>query len=299
MLNEIPILSELVRLHQKLKLDYLYHALDHRYPNLGLGNDKNNKNTVDFLKKSKNRYRQFFEKLAALRREVRKSADPAENYSILKELYMISPSVHELWFFDSHFRIRIEAIIKGRLGLRTFLTARSKGNQPLSKAAITYLTKNCILLENQYASEIGEGLLDARPLKQIIPRARELSKMDLTFENQRNVLNSGVIEKIFSLVHALLKDVNYQPLTSDNLARKERWLYYAPCSVNEGPLFLPKKGTPLTAISSNVSLENPRQSLSEELHIRDYFDELRMSDYGGASQKLETWWEITDEKLRK
>lgn len=118
--------------HQQLKVGYLRSALKRRWPDFGTGNKKNNRNTVAFLKEmeKEQKYRMFFQELQDLQNQLR-SKDVEQNYSILRELYAISSGIHELWFFDTHFKIRVENVIKGRLGLKALLRAQLSKNPSL------------------------------------------------------------------------------------------------------------------------------------------------------------------------
>lgn len=205
-----------------------------------------------------------------VQKELKNARDPNASYRSLKELYAISPGVHELWFFDTHFRIRLDNVVRGKHGLKALLKARSSKNRALFKATVSYLTKQAILLELQYGAEGIVGLLDTDPAIDYRAKAWWILKIYRSerFQNHRQLVRAGIIEGI--LTHSLLRRENYATLKSSRLASKELWLYYAPCAINEGPIFAPKGKILPAQLALEVELDEPRISLLRGLEIWDY-----------------------------
>lgn len=271
------LLYKLSLLHQLVKLDYLEEAKKRRWPNLGLGNQWNNRNTLSFLHRAP-AAREIGRLLDEFQR-VLKGQKLEDCYWLLRWLYIVSPSLHELWFFESHFRVRTDNIIQGRLGLKTLLTACSLGNQSLWKAALTYVSKNVIMLENQYRGMGVCGLLEMEPAQDALNRSAELIQRYQQEKpgDQRQLLRSGFIEELLAVVHSLLRDEGFDSLISGNLATKEKWLFYAPCVINEGPLFIPKDDFPLAVLTDNLNVVNPGKTLLQCFILWDYLSEDKVS----------------------
>lgn len=293
-------LKKLEGLHQKLKLKYLSEAQKRGYPNSGIGSEKNNQNTVDFLKNSKKSNQKFFEEYGNIQEELEKSSDPKRNYLILRKLYMISPSVHEIWFFDSHLKHKVKSFVQGRMGFKGLLTANSKKYEPTLKASTTFLTKMTLLLENQCSREDTPNLLEVEPVSDPFSGAKEVINLFETFssDDYRKILRKNVIRKTLSTIHGILKKRDYRPLRSSKLASKDKWLYYAPCAINEGPLFLSKAETDLMNLSSEINIENPRKSVKEKLWIWDYEDEIPLISRREKINKINSKREKLVEKIR-
>jgi len=260
-------------LHQLLKLDYLAEAERRGWPNRGLGNRRNNRNTLSFLGRAP--AAQAIERLLGGLGHALKDRGVGDRYRLLRRLYTISPSVHELWFFDSHFRLRVDNIIQGRLGLKTLLTAHASGNHRLGKAVLTYVAKNAILLENQYRGRGIRGLLEVEPERNALERSAQLIRryQGRRPGDQEGLLRSGLIEEVLATAHGLLRDAGYAPITLGNLATKDRWLFYAPCAINEGPLFIPGGQLLPSMLADSLDRVSSRDALGQHLIVWDYLSE--------------------------
>lgn len=88
------------------------------------GNSKMDDNgfTLDWLEKRDNS--KISSMLNDLQDFIRKNDDLQTNYLILKELYGISPSLHENWFFDKHLKNCLKNIVCHRSGLKTYQTSK-------------------------------------------------------------------------------------------------------------------------------------------------------------------------------
>jgi len=281
------LLFKVLLLHQLIKVDYLEEARRQAWPNYGLGNQRNNRNTLNFLCRAP--VAKKIEQPLSELQQFLKGTELGECYRLLCHLYTISPSIHELWFFDSHFRIRIDNIIQGRLGFKTLLTARSRGNERLWKATLTYVMKNAILLENQYRL-MGSGmLLRVKPEPNVLPRLAQLIQwyQENPPGNREELLSSGVIEEVLEVVHGLLLDTWCDPFSWDKLATRDKWLLYAPCAINEGPLFIPKNKSFSTMLINNLNKINPRDALQQHWIIWDYLSEDGISPASG--EQLAMW----------
>lgn len=252
------IFDELEKLHQELKVDYLKWA--NNKPNRGLGS-VNNPLTLEFIKNEadKNKIKKIRQSIKVLRN---KSYDYSAKYMFLRELYLIHPSFHEVWFFDAHYN-HLE-IVKGRLGLKAYLTCKPD-NQTTKKGVTTFLLKRAILLENLYSSQLQKTLIDYET-------TANLDNEIKLFLNQYNgdlddseVLN--LLPNFFRIVNTLLNKFDYQSL--DCVLNYNSWISYAPCSINEGPIFHKTSDKPRIEIFKEIKNMDENNIRN---HLKNYFN---------------------------
>lgn len=194
-------------------------------------------------------------------------------YRTLRRLYFVSPSLHELWFFGEHYRLRINHIVRGRLGLKALLRAHTSRNEALAKASITYMVKNAILLETMYRPCGLPGMLDTEPPDDLPGACRRLlDRYDPAVpSNAKDLLRSQLLRQGLEVVHGLVKSVGYGPIVSGRLATSEKWLLYAPCVVNEGPLLLPQNGADLLGMKAGEPrVRETRDMLKRNFTVCEY-----------------------------
>jgi hypothetical protein len=277
--QDTQVFQGLLLQHQELKVAYLRAAEKEGWESRGIGNEQNNRNTVHFLEHSvsqKKRQGELAQALNLIRRQASRSGDRNEKgirraCALLRELYILAPGIHELWFQDSNYRVRADNIIRGRLGMKTLLTAKEKGRRTVMRGSMTYLLKNALLLENQYRHAGVARLLDQPPEPHPFRAGAEISS---TYRPERypdifSLLEDNLLPQLLRTVHGLLKNERYQTLTDGKLATRKKWLYYASCSINEGPFFVPRQEG-LPSELSIIDLEHPRSSLQRKLEVLDY-----------------------------
>jgi len=230
--------------HQELKNEYLEWA-EGRLPNNGIGAEYNGE-TLKVLGRC-NAIKEINTKVGIVKNLI-KDKDYQERYEILREIYVIHPSFHELWFFDWHFNHFTCAgkILTGRLGIKSYLTwLNGERLDKTRKGISTFTLKRTILLENLFSGVLDCSLCDVDPLSdEQLKKAIEGLKSDLEkrVRSKEDPLYSAEDIKsempvIFEICRTLLKKTKFDALKTDKLLSHGGWLYYAPCNINEGPIF--------------------------------------------------------------
>lgn len=269
-------LLKLAELHQEIKEQYL---IDRKKNEIQL-KEKSKKEDIGKWLKSENlaKIKQEIAKVRKILKQViRGNADLKINYKILKELYAISPSLHENWIFEGHFESCFHEIIKHRMGLNVYETATKmaikKEKEALIKGITTHTLKITILLENLTSSTLSCSLLDdeVKISKNMIQDIKIIEDTfnEYTINEEEHIKESllSLIPTIRGVVKKLLKSNKYEQLKSGNLV--DSWLKYAPCSIYEGPIFRNKgEFNILEVLSSIPSLD--QEKIRE--HIENYFE---------------------------
>ncbi len=222
---------------QDVKTEYLEWADDRE--NHGIGAPKNNAITTEFLISHSRKIKTASMLLQQIRNYCHTIADPKIRYRIIREVYCIQPSFHEMWFFDRHFSLFYEPRLGGiysRSGLISVCTSIEKGTFARRiNGVATFLLKWVILLDNLYAGKTERSLFDFSPVDdaKLLQNIRYLQK-------NPNPGVSEVIEDlpiIYETVHTLLQRTGYSSLNPDIILHDDKILMYAPCAINEGPIF--------------------------------------------------------------
>lgn len=222
---------------QDVKTEYLEWAGDRE--NQGIGAPENNAITMEFLKSHSRQIKTASMLLQQIRNYCHTIADPKIRYRIIREVYCIQPSFHEMWFFDRHFSLFYEPRLGGiysRPGLKSISTSIKNGKfAGRINGVSTFLLKWVILLDNLYAGKTERSLFDFPPVDdaKLLQNIRYLQK-------NPNPNVSEVIEDlpiIYETVHTLLQRTGYSSLNPDIILHDDKILMYAPCAINEGPMF--------------------------------------------------------------
>jgi len=232
-------LDELEKRHQDLKREYFKWAKG-KIPNNGYGHD-NNKATTLFLKKHSKIASDVKKTLKVLKTKIKTLEDKEQKYNILREIYIIHPSFHEMWLFEGHYNHfnGKGKIINGRGGLKSYFTSLNHGTlSNRLKIITTWLFKRTILLENLFSGVLGFSLFDTNILneKELIQNLRKIN--GISFETPEEV--KFEMNNLFRICHTLLDKTNYCTLENNNLLSNEAWLEYSQCGINEGPIFIKK-----------------------------------------------------------
>ena len=235
--NISEALDELESCHQELKKEYLQWAKG-KLPNDGIGAE-HNPETLEVLEKC-NAIEEINKKVDIIKNLI-KNKDYQERHEIFREIYVIHPSFHELWFFNGHFDHFYYAgkIITGRVGLNSYLTSSKRGTlEKRIKGISTFVLKRTILLENLFSGVLDCSLFDFDPLddEQIEAKITDLNR--LSNPSPRDIKLK--MPDLFEITRTLLEKTEYDALKMDKLLERDKWLYYAPCSINEGPIFKKK-----------------------------------------------------------
>ncbi len=246
-------ISELLELHQEIKGDFI--------KEYGKTKISNNEFTTNWLETRDN------SDIKSIRRKLNKimkyNDDIKTNYNILRDVYIISPSLHEMWFFNDHFKKCFGNFIKHRCGLKSYLTSKERNTLNQNRQKITtYVLKNTILLENMACAELKHSLMD-KQVKTSTNIVKDIESIK-NFYEKGSITKESIIQMIpviFKVTRSLLKQCKFKQLKSGILLKK--WFEYAPCSINEGPIFVPKANENLVDILSSI------KSLEQET-IRDH-----------------------------
>lgn len=222
---------ELLKTHQDLKREYLKIGSH-------LGSNCNSF-TLNWIKKNTQSLDPFINSLLG------------GDYNDIRKLYIVSPSLHELWYFDIHFWHLMKNILYGRLGLKAVLTSR-RNNTSIDSS--TFLLRRAILIENMLGSDL---MLNASPLY--------LSQENFNLlTNSVDSLNVD-FQFFFSLIKGLI-DLSRM----ENLVKT--WKFYSPCTFNEGPIFdNPISENILEIVNGASRFENKKEYLKQNFDIVEYY----------------------------
>lgn len=265
--NIVKTLDELESCHHRLKSEYLQWAKG-KLQNNGIGAEYNAE-TLKVLGKC-NVIEEINTKVDTIKNFV-KNKDYQESYEILREVYIIHPSFHELWFFGGHFNhfTGRGGLLTGRLGLKSYLTSLVRGTlERRIKGISTYVFKRTILVENLFSGVLDCSLFDFAPLdnKQMEAKIKDLTKLS-SLSPPDIILK---MQDVFEITRTLLENTEYDALKTDKLLESDKWLYYAPCDINEGPIF--KKITEKSRIDilkkiNSIDQNEIRSELSNHFEI--------------------------------
>ena len=240
--------------------------------NDGIGSDYN-KATGDFMKKPTHEKRSLAILLRQIIIEIRGIQDPFERYEIIREMYCTHPSLHELWFFDDHFRNFFTAKsggMKQRSGLHSVLTSLERGTFTMTrrKQVSTSLIKQTILLENMFCGRMSHSLRDAVVLSEEEMAAEIRALSGIGSPSPEDIVDA--IPSVLDITRTILELSNFHPLSTLTPLTEGSFLFYAPCAINEGPLFTKKsdlKGTEIVRKITDFRQESIRECLLEYYDI--------------------------------
>ncbi|MEN6551322.1 MAG: hypothetical protein ABFC34_00385 [Methanobacterium sp.] len=256
--------NNLELLHQELKSHYLEWASDKK--DSGIGSTYNSL-TIDYIKNVANRdlVNEIKTNLTIISNNNQNIND---KYLILKELYLIHPSFHEKWFFSSHYKH--DEIIKGRLGLKAYLTCKPDNTKTI-KGITTFLLKRSILLENLFSSNLKKTLIEHDKVDNLE------NNIKLFIENYNKISEPSetldLLPDLFSITNTLLSKTDYTSFNS--IKNYNSWMFYAPCSINEGPIFYKKSNKSRIDIFNNIKSHDEliiREKLMNKFKIEGFYE---------------------------
>ncbi len=293
--NILKTLEGLESCHQELKREYLKWTNGKEgLLNNGIGSENNSATINEFLKKDS----AVVKKISTIVNNVKgdyQNKDCQERYEILREIYVIHPSFHELWFFDWHFNHFTSAgkILTGRLGIKAYLTClNGKRLDKTRKGISTFTLKRTILLENLFSGVLDCSLCDVNPLSdEQLKKAIEGLKSDLEkrVEGKKDPLYFAEDIKskmpiIFEICRTLLERTDFDALKTDKLLSYGGWLYYAPCNINEGPIFKKNSEKSRVDILKGINSINQNEIRSE---LRQHFEVSEEEHKNAAKRGIE------------
>jgi len=232
----------------------------------GVGSD-NNGRTSDFLKRE--RYA-VLGQVTRLRNSIIRSSkelDRRQTYELVREVYLVHPSFHEVWWIDKHFEHDHGSVLHNRrFGLDKLMRYIDSKNSSRVYGSVTFLTRYTLLLENLLSSRLTVSLLDVPPDQDAL-RSNVDEIIDAWGSGTPPTITEFAREMpvLFSVIHTLLEMTDYRALSIDRLLDTNRWLSgWAQCSVNEGPLLTK------TSNLSRVELFQGLPSLEDQDAIRNY-----------------------------
>lgn len=250
------LLNQIDALNQEVKTSYLKCTDRLAYPNQGFGSDNNGVTTK--IINDHQWYQQFFSKCQTLKRSIRNLPIP-EKYLVTRELLLIHPGLHEMWYFNGHFNYlsgngsaKYSALCH-RWGFNSYLTSLNRGTLDkrgrrygLARIALIFTS----LMENQYCSHLDISLLDVEPVneKKLKKNIECLNKM--SFSNPGDIL--AVLPLVFEITRTLLAQTHDYALKNDQIIDKVADVNWAMCAINEGPIFFKKTDTPRLDIIKSI-----------------------------------------------
>lgn len=254
------LINELLEIHQEIKREFINE--------FGKTKISNNSFTKKWLRSRDNsEIKDILKKIIKI---MKQNTDLKTNYYILREIHAINPSFHEMWTFKDHLKADYDDLIYGMGGIKACKTSiqNDELKQGNLKRITTILLRYTILLENLLSSKLNKEFMDSqyKPSNNI---KRDLDMILESHKNKKTNLDSTleIMPILFRIVHYLLKKCECLQLKSNNLLKK--WLEYAPCSINEGPIFIPKTDRNLIDVLSSI----PSLEQSEiRSHLKKYYD---------------------------
>jgi len=250
------LLNQIDALNQEVKTSYLKYSERIAYPNQGLGSDNNGVTTK--IINDHHWYQQFFRKCQQLKRTIRDLPIP-EKYQITRELLLIHPGLHEIWYFNGHFNYlsgngsaKYSALYH-RWGFNSYLTSLNRGTLDkggrrygLARIGLIFTT----LMENQYSSHLDSSLLDVEPVSEqkLKNNIEHLKKM--SFSKPDDIL--AVLPLMFEITRTLLAQTHDYALKNDQIIDKVADVNWAMCAINEGPIFFKITDTPRLDIVRSI-----------------------------------------------
>ncbi len=236
--------------HQEVKRAYF-----RRFGGAGVGSE-NNRKTIDWLRSERRagNLRSMTDALSELKTIFRGVPDRREKYRILRELYAINPSIHENWFYTAHLASDFKSLSTNRHGLKACLTSARHGTLDECRQAIgTTVVRYMILLENLTSPLLSGSLMDAtiKPSEDMLADIESAITLIDEAEPTPQIVASAM-PLIFRIVRALLEATHYRQIESPALLGK--WLFYAPCGINEGPIFMRHTNSDLVGALKSVPL---------------------------------------------
>ena len=270
--NVSKTLDELEFYHRELKREYLEWAKE-KLPDNGVGSEHNGE-TLGVLGKCK-AIEEIHARVGVVKNLI-KDMGCQERYETLREVYAIHPSFHELWFFDGHFNhltgdvySKRISIVFHRCGLNSYLTSYRRGAlENRIKSVSTFVLKQTILSENLFSGVLDCSLFDFDALndRQFEAKIVDLSKLSNPSPDE---LKSKMPD-LFEIAKTLLDKTEYDALKTDKLLESGKWVYYAPCDINEGPVFKKKSRKSRIDIFKKINSTNQdeiRYELSKYFEI--------------------------------
>jgi hypothetical protein len=261
---------------QEVKKEYLAWAEDK--DDNGIGAPKNNEITKEFLKKYSQKNKTSSAILRRIRNYCHTITDPKQRYQIIREVYCIQPSFHELWFWDRHFSMFYEKKFGGiysRMGLKSIPTSVKTGKlDKRLKSLSTFLLKWVILLDNLYSGRVKNSIFDFSPVDD-----QKLTQNIKKLLENPNPMVEEVIEDlplIYETVLTILDRSHYHSLNPDVILKDDIIGSYAPCAINEGPIFHRTSKDPRRTIFSQIDtadISDIRNHLASHFTIVPIFDE--------------------------
>lgn len=262
-------IDQLEEVHQTLKVEYLDWAYN-RFPgDHGIGSGRNPQ-TVEFLKSNAN----YTNEICSLRDQVLTGisalSDPMQKYCAYREIYFIHPSFHERWFFDDHIHYLANILFIGRhgFGLNTFLAKHEQSPSRLEGIA-TFSLKRALLLENILSGHLRTTLSDYDPISDAKISEYQKDLKIIADPKCSPAEIASLMPQVFEVLQTLLKKTDNRVLEYNKLLSVEGWLNYAPCAINEGPIFHKKSSESRVNIFKKIPTTHPDELRNE---LEKYFE---------------------------
>lgn len=247
--DRTQLVNELHDSMQEIKRWYLQNTDRLSSTNQGLGAGQNS--TTTKILERYGIYRPFCsccDDLAACATDANLSL--RDRYSLVREMLVVHPTLHELWFFDGHYnhvtgnrdvgpRVRRVSMVHHRWGLGSYLTRRNgtsdKDRSREYSACAAKALEFTALLENLYAGHLDRSLFDVKPLADDeLPSAIAFLQ---AHPEPRYADVLALMPKVFEVTRTLLHQVGDDPAIAGSVIGKIGDVNWAMCAINEGPIF--------------------------------------------------------------
>jgi len=247
--DRTQLVNELHDSMQEIKRWYLQNPDRLSKTNQGLGAGQNSI-TTEILKRN-DVYRPFQQCCADLDAYASDSnLSFRDRYSLVREMLVAHPTLHELWYFDGHYnhvtgnrdvgpRVRRMSLTGHRWGVGSYLTRRSgEGERDRTGQYLACAAKALeftALLENLYAGHLDQSLFDVKPLgDDELPSAIAFLQ---AHPEPRYAEVVALMPKVFEVTRTILHQAGEDPAIAGSVINKIGDITWAMCAINEGPIF--------------------------------------------------------------
>lgn len=157
-----------------------------------------------------------------------------------------------------------------RCGLNSYLTSYRRGTlKNRIKSVSTFVLKQTILSENLFSGVLDCSLFDFDALndKQFEDKITDLNRLSISNPSPDDIKLK--MPDLLEITRTLLEKTEYDALKTDKLLKSDKWLYYAPCNVNEGPIFKKKSEKSRIDILKEINSIDQNEIRRK---IREYFE---------------------------
>jgi len=259
-----PLLDALEEEHQRVKRAYLMWCAGQTSLKLNGVGAENNPTTQDWLKSSSTALdpvKPICKRIVA----ASKTLLAEEKSDLIREVYFVHPSFHEIWWIEKHFASNRDRILfkSPRYALDRLSGWLDNNNSRFISGTATFLARYTILFENLFSSRLTTSLIDASPDQTALrSNVRDAVNSWGTLSITEFVKEMPVLH---SITRTLLDMSRSRGLEPWYLLDTNRWMVtWAQCIINEGPLIA------RTSELSRTEIFRSLPSITDQRAIRAY-----------------------------